>query len=58
MENVKKSEMINFREEIKDKLNSPDLFIYNPVDQGLLGQLKKTGEDEAVTASLSANATR
>jgi len=33
MENVKKSEMINFREDIENKLDHPDLFIYNPVKQ-------------------------
>lgn len=33
MENVKKQEMNNFREEIKEKLKHPDIFIYNPVDQ-------------------------
>lgn len=33
MENVSSKEMTDFREEIKEKLNHPDLFIYNPVDQ-------------------------
>lgn len=33
MENVKKSEMINFREDIENKLSHPDVFIYNPVKQ-------------------------
>jgi hypothetical protein len=33
MENVSADEMVNFRDEIKTKLEHPDLFIYNPVDQ-------------------------
>lgn len=33
MENVKKKNMIDFREEIEKKLSHKDLFIYNPVKQ-------------------------
>jgi hypothetical protein len=33
MENVNAKEMVSFRDEIKEKLDHPDLFIYNPVDQ-------------------------
>jgi len=33
MENVKKSEMIDFREDIENKLSHPDVFVYNPVKQ-------------------------
>ncbi len=33
MENVKKSEMIDFRDQIDTKLSHPDVFVYNPVKQ-------------------------
>jgi len=33
MENVKKKEMVNHRESLEKELQSPDLFIYNPLQQ-------------------------
>jgi len=41
MENVKKNEMIDHREIIEEKLDSNDLFIYNPIRQ----EAEKVGSD-------------
>lgn len=41
MENVKKKEMVDHREALEKELDSPDLFIYNPIRQ----EAEKVGSD-------------